>query len=475
MANDPLTNPWKRYGGQDYRRSSRVKCHVPLLVYGQNVTGEKFVERTHVTDLNLHGCGFVSRHNCPPGSYVTLRFGGERYEGKDKVVRAQVKRSDADPSPRRLSRIGVELGIPGNVWSYAPVPLDWRKFLGSPLLGDSPAPAPILVAPEKPAPAPVSPVASIEDTSMEIHLELSPITVDPVLPEPLSPPAPPQELIDAAVTAAIDRELEPAIARALSTLELQTRASMRQLRETTAQRHSPLSDPTRNSMEQLFNERLSEIRSHWDVQLDAYLVRMEECAQRVERQAAAAQQQLSTTRDMIERAMQSFSQQLDEQVSYAVKRAAQLIGQKASTAIDHQIIRLTEDAHFVAREINSVVESDSASAREEMRATLGSILEEFRTESELHAKRMTAEARQKLSSSLAALDAEHQSLIDHRRKMLDGEIRQTGAKLTAEFRQSFKAFFYSCLVAAVGAVEEHSKTTLEGFSADPDPPTLPKP
>ena len=40
-------------------------------------------------------------------------------------------------------------------------------------------------------------------------------------------------------------------------------------------------------------------------------------------------------------------------------------------------------------------------------------------------------------------------------------------QVTEQFRQGLRAFFYSCLVAAVGAVEQHSQTTKDGMNFDP--------
>lgn len=498
MAKDPLIDPWKRYDGHDFRRSSRVKCDVPLLVYGQDSHGEKFVEKTQAIDLNLHGCGFLSRHACQPGSYVTLRFGGERYDGKDKVVRAQVKRSDVQPDSRRMLRIGVELGIPGNVWSYSPIPLDWRRLLG-PNGSQEPTPvaAPVLVTRPKPTPPPPvapDPAVDFESSSpVEIQLDLAPAPSSPVpavpialppssAPPPVAPPPSPRvaDASDSAILTAIEKLLEPAIARALSTLDLQTRASMRQLRETASQRPAGSAGPIRPELDALLDERLADIRSHWDVQLDGYLVRMEECVQRMERHAAQAEQKLVAAEDTVDKALLSFSRQLEEQVNYAVKRASQVIAQKAALSVDHQLLRLTEDAHFVAREVNAMVESDSAAARAELEKVLHSLLEELRTRSEEQAKLLASDTRHKVTSALAALEAEHLALCESRMKSMGSEISQAGSKVTAEFRQGLRAFFYSCLVAAVGAVEEHSKTTLGGLTPDAltaqsDQPPLPKP
>ena len=480
MTKHPLIDPWQRYSGQDYRRSSRVKCSVPLLVYGQDSRGEKFVEKTHAIDLNLHGCGFLSRHSCLPGSYVTLRFGGERHDGKDKVVRAQVKRSDLQQHPHRMISVGVELGIPGNVWSYSPVPVDWHRLLGSTSSQEpSAAGTPVLVTRESPVPVPPPPPPPVpmvplpENEPVEIRLELTPAAPEFALSS--ASPKPSGESADAVILAAIEKHLEPAISRALSTLELQTRASMRQLRETASQRQPLSAELHRPDLHALLDDRLADVRARWDVQLDGYLVRMEECVQRMERHAALAEQKLVAAQDLVNKTMLDFSRQLEEQVNYAVKRAAQAIAQKAALSVDHQLVRLTEDAHFVAREINAMVQSDSAAARAEMETTFNSLLEELRTQSEQQAKLLASDARQKITLALAALQSEHLALCETRMKSMDSEMAQAGAKITAEFRQGLRAFFYSCLVAAVGAVEEHSKTTLDELASNPKQPPLPKP
>jgi len=46
-------------------------------------------------------------------------------------------------------------------------------------------------------------------------------------------------------------------------------------------------------------------------------------------------------------------------------------------------------------------------------------------------------------------------------------VARSTEQVTEQFRQGLRAFFYSCLVAAVGAVEQHSQATREGFSFDP--------
>ena len=50
--------------------------------------------------------------------------------------------------------------------------------------------------------------------------------------------------------------------------------------------------------------------------------------------------------------------------------------------------------------------------------------------------------------------------------MID-DVTRTTEQSTEQFRSGIKAFLYSCLVAAVGAVDEHAKTTLDGMVKDP--------
>jgi len=49
---------------------------------------------------------------------------------------------------------------------------------------------------------------------------------------------------------------------------------------------------------------------------------------------------------------------------------------------------------------------------------------------------------------------------------LEAEVARSAQRSTDQFRKGMKAFLYSCLVAAVSAVDEHSKSTLDGLVKD---------
>jgi hypothetical protein len=93
---------------------------------------------------------------------------------------------------------------------------------------------------------------------------------------------------------------------------------------------------------------------------------------------------------------------------------------------------------------------------------------------------MISQTKQRVVSLLASIDAETRSVCEARLMALKSEVAKTGEDFTAQFRNGLKAFFHSCLVAAVSAVEQHSKTTVisptqEGKNLTPEkssPPTL---
>jgi hypothetical protein len=66
-------------------------------------------------------------------------------------------------------------------------------------------------------------------------------------------------------------------------------------------------------------------------------------------------------------------------------------------------------------------------------------------------------------SSLASLDAENRAACEARRRSIETDVAQATEQSTEQFRTGIKAFLYSCLVAAVGAVDQHAQTTLDGL------------
>jgi hypothetical protein len=105
----------------------------------------------------------------------------------------------------------------------------------------------------------------------------------------------------------------------------------------------------------------------------------------------------------------------------------------------------------------------AAESRALLQTAASATLEEFRRQMQVHVDLVISEATQRVMSSLASLDADSRSAIETRRRSIETDIARATEQSTEQFRSGMKAFLYSCLVAAVGAVDEHAKVTLDGL------------
>jgi hypothetical protein len=87
-------------------------------------------------------------------------------------------------------------------------------------------------------------------------------------------------------------------------------------------------------------------------------------------------------------------------------------------------------------------------------------------QTERHVNAVLSETRERAVSALTSLDAESRAACEARRQALEAEVARSAERSTDQFRKGMKAFLYSCLVAAVSAVDEHSKSTLDGLLKD---------
>jgi hypothetical protein len=92
----------------------------------------------------------------------------------------------------------------------------------------------------------------------------------------------------------------------------------------------------------------------------------------------------------------------------------------------------------------------------------------FQLRTDQHVDAVLSETRERAASALSSLDAESRATCEARRLALETEVARAAERSTDQFRKGMKAFLYSCLVAAVSAVDEHSKSTLDGLVQDKD-------
>src|SRR5215471_15636279 len=269
-----------------------------------------------------------------------------------------------------------------------------------------------------------------------------------------------QQAAEIAVREAMERHFHPAMRLAIAAIEESRAGSIIQVEEASTQQRSAL-------LERL-EERIEEVRVRWDAELDGYRMRAEEILNRVERHTTTARRDLEEAKAVTERAVKNLEPLLSSHMERTRLLAAEEFHLGAAQAADRNLVRLLEESQNIARETMARLEAKAAEALAAIESVSRQALDEFRRQSDTHAAFSVAETTQRMSSSMAALDAQNQAACDKRRQSLETEVSRVGEKITEEFRQSFRAFFYSCLVAAVGAVEQHSKTTREGMTPDPD-------
>jgi hypothetical protein len=462
------------FSGIESRRSTRIDRTVPLVVVGQTKLGLSFQERTSAVSLNLHGCRYPSRHDYAVGSWIGLQVLEPNGETSTPVMRAQVRSIHPPMSPRELYQIGVELESPANVWGVPTPPEDWQKALGtngSKIMMEASASAPAL-EPESSAPAPKATPAGPEYRSTGV-------TAFPA--QPPAATAKPERVVitsdqlvaavhgklqtaaEKAVHAAINDHLMGAVRQALGKIDDVCKASVHQIEEHSEQRLEAMMRAAREEVLSRMEARLVEDRTRWEEHQEEFRGRSEELAERLEHLAAETQRCLTEAQRMVERASNEVEPRIREQLSRSVGRLTEDFEAAATRVSDRQLVRLMEDKLMVTREAAAQMDACSADARAQLQSSASTTMEEFKRQSEVQVDLIISEATQRVMSQLGALEAENHAACEARRRTIESDVARATEQSTEQFRTGMKAFLYSCLVAAVGAVDEHAKTTLDGL------------
>jgi hypothetical protein len=112
------------------------------------------------------------------------------------------------------------------------------------------------------------------------------------------------------------------------------------------------------------------------------------------------------------------------------------------------------------------IDARSAEVQALVQSAVNSALGAFQRQTDLQVNAVLSETKERAVSALSSLDAESRAACEARRLALETEVARAAERSTDQFRKGMKAFLYSCLVAAVSAVDEHSKSTLDGLVKD---------
>lgn len=470
-----------RFSGIESRRSTRIDRTVPLVVVGQTKLGLSFQERTSAVSLNLHGCRYPSRHDYAVGSWIGLQVLEANGENAAPVMRAQVRSIHPPMSPRELYQIGVELEAPANVWGVPSPPEDWQRLLGidPSKVHDSamaaPAPEPEAHAPEASAPAP-APIKAMPPAGPEYRS--TGVTTFPAPPQA----APKSERVvitsdqlvaavqgklqaaaEKAVHTAINSHLTDAVRQSISKMDEVCKTSIHQIEQHSQERLEAMMRTAREEMMSQMDARLADDRSRWEEMQQSFTARTTELSQRLEALAGETQRSLTNAQGVLSRVGTDVEPRILDRLNQSIARAADDFEAAATRVSDRQLVRLMEDKQMVTREAAAQLNAYSADIRAQLQTTAHTTMEEFKRQTEVQVDLIISEATQRVMSQLSALDAENRAAIESRRRSIESDIAHATEQSTEQFRTGMKAFLYSCLVAAVGAVDEHAKTTLDGL------------
>jgi hypothetical protein len=226
----------------------------------------------------------------------------------------------------------------------------------------------------------------------------------------------------------------------------------------------------KSSHQQVLNHlewRLGEVSGHFEQLLGQTNNRANEISQQLEKIAAETRDQLAEVRGLADRAPRGLSPQDLAAIEQSVGLATREFETAAARVSDRHLIRLMEQKQVVSQEASLELEARASEARALLQKASNSTLEDFRRRIDSQISQFLAEATERVSSSIASLDAESRNAVETRRRSLEADVARAAEQSTAEFRSGIKAFLYSCLVAAVGAVDQHAQTTMAGLASDP--------
>jgi hypothetical protein len=461
-----------RFSGIESRRSTRIDGTVPLVVVGQTKLGLSFQERTSAVSLNLHGCRYPSRHDYAVGSWIGLQVLEPNGETSAPVMRAQVRSIHPPMSPRELYQIGVDLEAPANVWGVSAPPEDWQLLMGA-----NPKPQDSTVTMQPPESATAN--GETVPRSMPAGPEYRSTGVT-AFPPPPSAGKPERVVItsdqlvaavhgklqaaaEKAVHTAINDHLMEAVRQALGKIDDVRKASVHQIEEHSEQRLDTMMRTAREEVLSRMEMRLAEDRTRWEDQHEEFRSRTEEISERLEQLAAETQRSLTEAQRLLEKTGGEVEPRIRERLAESIGRAAEDFEAAATRVSDRQLVRLMEDRLMVTREAAAQLEACSADARAQLHNAASITMEEFKRQTEVQVDLIISEATQRVMSSMAALDSDNRAACEARRRTIESDVARATEQSTEQFRTGMKAFLYSCLVAAVGAVDEHAKTTLDGL------------
>jgi hypothetical protein len=268
-----------------------------------------------------------------------------------------------------------------------------------------------------------------------------------------------QQAAEKAVQTAITRQVTDVVRQALGSIENARQSSVREVQELFPQQVEAMKL-------YLKEETVRETAAQWKEHREMNRSHTEEMVQRLEKQVAELRRELVNAQEFSGKLSQELEPYIHSRLNEAMAKATLEIENAAGRVLDRRYERLLENAQNVTQEALTKLDARSVEVQALAYSAMNSGLAAFQRQTELHANMALTEAKERVISALSTLDGESRAACDARREALEAEVARSAERSTEQFRKGMKAFLYSCLVAAVSAVDEHSKSTLDGLLKD---------
>jgi hypothetical protein len=267
------------------------------------------------------------------------------------------------------------------------------------------------------------------------------------------------EAAEKAAQAAVAKKVDEAVRQALSSIDDLRKSSVREVEELFPARVEALKLSPREDFS-------GEVASHLKEQMEKYRSQAEEMAQRLEKQAGELRRELANSKEFLERMTRAMEPRINARVNEALARATSEFEGATARSGQRRYEMMLENTQALMQEALLKLDARSAEMQALVQSTVNSALGTFQRQTDVHLNAVLSETQERAATALSSLDAESRAACEARRLALESEVARAAERSTDQFRKGMKAFLYSCLVAAVSAVDEHSKSTLEGLTKD---------
>ena len=109
-------------GGAAGRRSTRVAIAIPVMLSGQDTSGENFQESTRTLVINKQGAKVLTKYKLALGAELAVEN-----RALSRTTLANVVWLGNPPGPNELAELGIRLVKAENFWGIYFPPEDWEE------------------------------------------------------------------------------------------------------------------------------------------------------------------------------------------------------------------------------------------------------------------------------------------------------------------------------------------------------------